>query len=177
MTTTDLSALVEIGVRESRTDTRTDNDARPWHERALTVIETFDTLIYLLVAAAFVTSAAVMLGYAIYVVSSNVRADGMATAIVTLINDLLLVMIMMEILKTILSYLEDHAISLRPFLFIGIISATRHVLTVGATLAISEKVMTSGLLWRHLDDLLVNAAVILALAVAIRLVGTQGSNS
>jgi uncharacterized membrane protein (DUF373 family) len=110
-----------------------------------------------------------MLGYSVYTFARHAGA-GFPQSVVALINDLLLVMIMMEVLKTILSYLEDHAISLRPFLFIGIISATRRVLTVGAGLAI-ESHITSAELWTHLDDLLVNAAVIMALAIAIRLVG------
>lgn len=148
---------------------------KKWDERARRVIESLDSAIYLLVAAVFVASAGAMLGYSVYSFVHGVRS-GFGTAIVGLINDLLLVMIMMEVLKTIISYLEDHAISLRPFLFIGVISATRRVLTVGAEVAIETR-LTHAQLWLHLDDLLVNAGVILALAVAIRLVGSGASDS
>src|SRR5205823_4515101 len=133
-------------------------------------IESLDTLIYLLIAGVFIAGAAAMLGYSVYSFVHSARG-GFPRAVVTLINDLLLVMIMMEVLKTILSYLADNAISLRPFLFIGIISATRRVLTVGAAVAIQENISRAAL-WTHLDDLLVNASVILALALALRLVGT-----
>jgi len=142
---------------------------RSWEEQGRRGIEFFDTAIYLLVAAIFLAGAGGMLGYTVFSFATHVR-QGFADSIVTLINDLLLVMIMMEVLKTIVSYLEDHAISLRPFLFVGIISATRRILTVGAAVAIQEN-LSHAALWNHLDDLIVNASVILALAIAIRLVG------
>ncbi|HWD08442.1 MAG TPA: phosphate-starvation-inducible PsiE family protein [Actinomycetota bacterium] len=143
---------------------------RPWEEQGRRALEFFDTAIYLLVAVIFLAGAGGMLGYTVFSFANHFR-QGFADSIVTLINDLLLVMIMMEVLKTIVSYLEDHAISLKPFLFIGIISATRRVLTVGAAVAVQEN-LTHAQLWNHLDDLIVNATVILALAVAIRLVGS-----
>ena len=149
---------------------RTERELRRWHERSRLFIESLDTLIYLLIAGVFIAGAAAMLGYSVYSFVHSARG-GFPRAVVTLINDLLLVMIMMEVLKTILSYLADNAISLRPFLFIGIISATRRVLTVGAAVAIQENISRAAL-WTHLDDLLVNASVILALALALRLVGT-----
>jgi uncharacterized membrane protein (DUF373 family) len=152
-----------------------DISMRPWHDRGRTLIEMLDTTIYLLIAGVFIAGAAATLGYTIFGFATHV-SSGFPQAVVALINDLLLVMIMMEVLKTILSYLDDHAISLRPFLFIGIISATRRVLTVGAAVAIETNI-DHDKLWIHLDDLLVNAGVILALAIAIRLVGTKGSDA
>ena len=156
-------------VAESRLAAEAEQELQRWHVRGRLFIESLDVAIYLLVAGVFVLAALGMLGYSIYAFAEGVHA-GFAPAIVALINDLLLVMIMMEVLKTILSYLEDQAVSLRPFLFIGIISATRRVLTVGAAVAIQANISRTEL-WTHLDDLLVNAGVILALAIAIRLVG------
>lgn len=146
------------------------SERRGWEQQSRRAIEFFDTAIYLLVALIFLAGAAGMLGYTVYSFVKHF-GEGFADSIVTMINDLLLVMIMMEVLKTIVSYLEDHAISLKPFLFIGIISATRRVLTVGAAVAVQEH-LSHAELWNHLDDLVVNAAVILALALAIRLVGS-----
>src|SRR5258708_6420902 len=94
-----------------------------WQDRFRLFIESVDTVIYLAIAVVFILGAAAMLGYSAYAFVDGVKS-GFASAIVSMINDLLLVMIMMEVLKTILSYLEDHAISLRPFLFVGVISAT-----------------------------------------------------
>lgn len=150
-------------------------EAIRWHERGRRLIESLDTTVYLSVAVVFVAGAIGMLGYSVYTFGTHVNL-GFAQAIVALINDLLLVMIMMEVLKTILSYLEERAISLRPFLFIGIISATRRVLTVGASVAIQQNISRSQL-WTHLDDLIVNAGVILALAIALRLVGPKEADA
>ena len=177
MTTADVEGLGTVGsYDDDPIVVREEQELRHWHDRSRAVIDALDTLIYLLIAGVFIGAAAAMLGYTLYGFASNVN-NGFASAIVTLINDLLLVMIMMEVLKTILSYLEDHAISLRPFLFIGVISATRRVLTIGAAVAIEGTVVPHDVFWQHLDDLLVNAGVILALAIAIRLVGTKGSDA
>jgi uncharacterized membrane protein (DUF373 family) len=170
MTIIDVSELTDISVQQDEPIVARKSGAEhSFANRGRALIESLDDLIYVLTAAVFVLAAAAMLGYSVYGFARHAHA-GFAPAVVALINDLLLVMIMMEVLKTILSYLEDHAISLRPFLFIGIISATRRILTVGAGLAIASN-PTRAELWNNLDDLLVNAAIILALAIAIRLVG------
>jgi uncharacterized membrane protein (DUF373 family) len=153
-----------------------EEEIKLWHERLRLLIESVDTAIYLVVAVVFVVGAVAMLGYTVYTFAQQANSNaGFASAVVNLINDLLLVMIMMEVLKTILSYLEEHAISLRPFLFVGVISATRRILTVGAAVAVEQN-LTHTELWMSLDDLLVNAGVILALSIAIRLVGTPLSD-
>ncbi len=46
-----------------------------------------------------------------------------AQAIIEFVSGLLLVLIIMEMLGTVIHYLQVHATSLRPFLFIGIVSA------------------------------------------------------
>jgi uncharacterized membrane protein (DUF373 family) len=175
MASAEIASLTVADARQVEPILRREKELLLWHERGRLVIESLDVVVYLLIAAVFVAGAAGMLGYSIYSFASNL-VRGIPQQIVTLINDLLLVMIMMEILKTILSYLEHKDISLRPFLFIGIISATRRVLTVGAAVAIQENISRAAL-WTHLDDLLVNAGVILALAIAIRLVGSKGSEA
>jgi uncharacterized membrane protein (DUF373 family) len=61
-----------------------------------------------------------------------------ALAIIKFISDLLLVLIIMEVLRTIIHYLKEHTTSLQPFLFIGIVSATRSILSIGARLAVEN---------------------------------------
>jgi hypothetical protein len=51
-----------------------------------------------------------------------------ALAVVTLVNDLRLVMIIMEVLRTVLSYRQERATSLQAFLLIAAISATPRIL-------------------------------------------------
>ncbi len=88
----------------------------------------------------------------------------MVAAIVSLISDLLLVVIIMEVLGTVIHYLKSHVTSLRPFLFIGIISATRGILLIGAKLTVGTNDMI---------ELAVSAGVILALGIPIKLLGTS----
>lgn len=87
----------------------------------------------------------------------------------TAINDVLFVVIILEIFRTILAHFHEGGFQLRPFLIIGIISAVRHVLTVGAQLSLQadapEKHIT-----QSLTELGVNAAVVLALVIALVLV-------
>jgi uncharacterized membrane protein (DUF373 family) len=97
--------------------------------------------------------------------ASPLFPDGVTFAI----NGVLFVIIVMEILRTVVAFFEGAGFQLKPFLVIGIISAVRHILTVGAQLT-----LTKGLSSSHLhDDLLelgVNAGVVLTLVVALVLI-------
>jgi hypothetical protein len=73
----------------------------------------------------------------------------------------------MEVLGTVTHYLKERATSLRPFLFIGIISATRGILSIGAKLSVG----TADNFTNEMIELGVNAAVILALGITIKLLG------
>ena len=92
-----------------------------------------------------------------------------ANAIIKLISDLLLVLIIMEVLSTVTHYLKSHATSLRPFLFIGIISATRGILSIGARLSIET--VTGNDFYQTMIELGVNALVILALGITLKMLG------
>ncbi|HEY7908368.1 MAG TPA: phosphate-starvation-inducible PsiE family protein [Thermomicrobiales bacterium] len=132
-----------------------------------------DTLVYVLVGLVFLLGALAMLGYTVYTFLAHVNA-GFPQAIITLVNDLLLVMIIMEVLRTVLSYIEERGASLRPFLFIGAISATRRILAIGAETSISgDKGVTHDEFTRRLIDLGVNAGVILAIAIALFLLSQR----
>ncbi len=134
-----------------------------------------DTVIYVLVGLVFLAGAIAMLCYSVAVFFQNVH-DGFPQAIITLVNDLLLVMIIMEVLRTVLSYIEERGASLRPFLFIGAISATRRILAIGAEMSISgekQTQLTREDFIRRLVDLGVNALVILAIVIALYLLSKR----
>ena len=132
-----------------------------------------DTLVYALVGLVFLLGALAMLGYTVYTFIAHIN-EGFPQAIITLVNDLLLVMIIMEVLRTVLSYIEERGASLRPFLFIGAISATRRILAIGAETSISgDKGVSHDEFTRRLVDLGVNAGVILAIAVALFLLSQR----
>ncbi|MDQ6672626.1 MAG: phosphate-starvation-inducible PsiE family protein [Chloroflexota bacterium] len=134
------------------------------------LIESADALLYTLVGLVFLAGAAGMLGYSVWSFPGNVtnpETGGFPFAIITLINDLLLVMIIMEVLRTVLSYLAERGGSLRPFLFIASISATRRILAIGAQMSVSGDKLTPDRFQQSMIDLGVNAGAILALAVAL----------
>src|SRR5689334_8030218 len=134
-----------------------------------------DSVIYAVVGACFFLGAIFALGYSFWHFAdtifplSKLTPAISAAAIIQLISDLLLVLIIMEVLGTIIHYLKAHATSLRPFLFIGIISATRGILSIGARLSVEA--VTPEEFYRSMIELGVNALAILALGITLKLLG------
>jgi uncharacterized membrane protein (DUF373 family) len=92
------------------------------------------------------------------------------------INDVLFVVIVMELLRTVVGHLATMDFQLRPFLIIGIISAVRHILTVGARLTIAGE--GSGPHFaRSQIELAVSAGVVLALSLGLLLISRAGVES
>src|SRR6266446_1484357 len=136
-----------------------------------------DSLIYAIVGVCFFAGALFALGYSFWnfgvgiapVFSLSAQPPAIVQVIIQLVSDLLLVLIIMEVLGTVIHYLKEHATSLRPFLFIGIVSATRGILSIGARLSVGE--VKPGDFSNAMIELGVNAAVILALGVTLKLLG------
>ena len=135
-----------------------------------------DSLIYAIVGICFLAGGLIALGYAfwdfIYTLTTNWPIDPshLASAIIQFISDLLLALIIMEVLGTVTHYLQSHTTSLRPFLFIGIISATRGILSIGARLSVaSVHPPNQQEFVNDMIELGVNGAVILALGITLKL--------
>ena len=144
------------------------------------LLDRVDSLVYAIVGICFFIGALCALGYSFWDFASAILYPAsplqpgtppeIAAAIIKLVSDLLLVLIIMEVLGTVIHYLKSHATSLRPFLFIGIVSATRGVLSIGARLSIEGQVSAAD--FPHaMIELGVNAAVILALGITLKLLG------
>jgi uncharacterized membrane protein (DUF373 family) len=138
----------------------------PWLQGA-------DGVVYGLVGIVFLGAALAMLVYSVLTFLGNLNAEGFPLAIVALVNDLLLVMIIMEVLRTVLSYLEARGSSLQPFLFIAAISATRRILAIGAEMSVAGDNVTPAKFQQSMTDLVVNAGAILAIAIALYLLGRR----
>jgi uncharacterized membrane protein (DUF373 family) len=143
------------------------------------LLERADTFIYAAVGVCFLLGALIALGYSFWdfgtamsqipVVAEAARPGLIASAIIKFISDLLLVLIITEVLGTVTHYLKAHATSLRPFLFIGIISATRGILSIGARLSVEQ--VTTEEFPHAMIELGVNAGVVLALGLTLWLLG------
>jgi uncharacterized membrane protein (DUF373 family) len=82
------------------------------------------------------------------------------------INDILFVVIILEIMRTVIVRFTDGIFQLDNFLIIGVIAAVRHILTVGASLTM-EKTKTTEYFNRALKEMGVNTGIVLALVFAL----------
>ena len=142
------------------------------------LLEKADSLIYAIVGISFLVGALFALMYSFWDFAGNISAaishsntGGIANAVIEFISGLLLVLIIMEVLGTVIHYLKSHATSLRPFLFIGIVSATRSILSIGAKLSIGPEAGLTPAFQSAMVELGVSAAVILALGITLKLLG------
>ena len=92
------------------------------------------------------------------------------------INDILFVIIILEIMRTVIVRFTDGIFQLDSFLIIGVIAAVRHILTVGASLTM-EKEKTTEYFNRALIEMGVNTGIVLALVFALFLSRSAGRAS
>ncbi len=143
------------------------------------LLEKADSLIYAIVGVSFLVGALFALVYSFWDFSEMATAAinhgktaDLATAVIQFVSGLLLVLIIMEVLGTVVHYLKSHATSLRPFLFIGIVSATRSILSIGAKLSVgNESGGITPAFQSAMIELGVSALVILALGITLKLLG------
>ena len=142
------------------------------------VLDHSDAIIYGIIGIGFLAGALFTLGYSFWdlgimvigrTASEPPSTSFIALAIIKFISDLLLVLIIMEVLRTIIHYLKEHTTSLHPFLFIGIVSATRSILSIGARLAVET--LNNADFTRAMIELGVNAFVIPVLGITLKLLG------
>ena len=151
---------------------RVQNPVRRW---SLRLLDALDFVVYALVGLAFVGAALLALGYSLAHLVLNfgiaLPVTGVVQDVLNFVSDLLLVLIIMEVLGTVRSYLEKGDTSVKPFLFIGIISATRGILSIGARLSIQGTQLTADEFRNSMIELGINAVVIVALGITIRVLG------
>jgi uncharacterized membrane protein (DUF373 family) len=82
------------------------------------------------------------------------------------INNILLIVIILEILRTVISRFTDGVYQLDKFLIIGVIAAVRHILTVGASVTL-ESGKSDQAFERAIVEMGLNALIVVALVFAI----------
>ncbi len=163
------------GLRTKTAYAQISNPLRRW---SLRLLDGLDTIVYAAVGLAFVGAALLALAYSIahllanFGVSNPLDGPQQVQNVLTFVSDLLLVLIIMEVLGTVRSYLERGDTSVKPFLFIGIISATRGILSIGARLSIQGGQLSGAEFTNAMIELGVDAAVIIILGVTIRVLGS-----
>jgi len=139
-----------------------------WPLRLVGYLE--DGVHYLVVVLLFVVAGIVLYRTGVSLVHTDEPFPGNVT---TVINGALFVIIVMEVLRTVVAHFEKTGFQLQPFLIIGIISATREILSVGARLSLQGE-QTAAATRTTLLELGVNSGVVLSLAAALVLVRRAG---
>ena len=91
---------------------------------------------------------------------------GLLPAGLQLLNDLLLVIIILELFRTVLRFLQTEVLTVEPYLAVGIIACTRRILTASAELSHLPEV-TKDLFDRYVWDVALNVAVIMVLVFGV----------
>jgi len=134
-------------------------------------LRTGDSILYAIVGISFLLAALVSLVYSYWDFSSiimNVHEPRTAAvAVIRFVSGLLLVIIIMEVMGTVIHYLEEHKTDLRPFLNIGIVSATRGILSISAKLSVETLQGQSFI--DAMIELVVNVTVILVLGITLKM--------
>jgi uncharacterized membrane protein (DUF373 family) len=90
-----------------------------------------------------------------------------------LLNDLLLVIILLELFRTVVRFLQTEILELEPYLAVGIIACTRRILTASAELSHqleeAAKEMKQELFQQYVVDVALNVTVIMVLIIAVYL--------
>jgi uncharacterized membrane protein (DUF373 family) len=134
------------------------------------IILASDDIIHFIVALALMLSAAFII---ISTLPNFLHLD--KTAILHIVNDVLLSLIVMELMWPIVRFLKRENFSLNPFLYVGIISSTRRILMIEAEhSAHASMVGAEASNWQNTWPVLaeqgVNVLIILVLAIVVRLV-------
>ena len=82
------------------------------------------------------------------------------------VNDLLFIVIILEILRTVISRFTDGVYQLHKFLIIGVIASVRHILTVGASLTL-ESTKSDSAFNRSIVEMGLTSGIIVALVLAL----------
>lgn len=96
------------------------------------------------------------------------------TGMIQAINDILFIIIILEILRTVVARYTDGVFQLQNFLIIGVIAAVRHILTVGASMTLASG-KSQDEFDRAVIELGISTGIVVALVFAIFL--AKASNS
>jgi uncharacterized membrane protein (DUF373 family) len=104
-----------------------------WLLRALVLGE---SIMFMAIAIALAVIAFFVFVRGAYDLVTAPAPEPFAVVVTRAVNSVLFIVVVLELLRTIIGRLEGGGFQLQPFLVIGIISATRDILTVGAELSL-----------------------------------------
>jgi uncharacterized membrane protein (DUF373 family) len=140
------------------------------HGPHIGVLRLAEDVVHYAVAVVLMAVAGIVLYHTAYDLATT--SAPFASAATTAVNGVLFAIIVMEVMRTVVAHFDTGGLQLQPFLIIGIISAVREILTVGARLSLqnSSHEPSTSVIHTALLELGVNAAVVLGLAAALVLI-------
>mgnify|MGYP000866038071 FL=1 len=93
-----------------------------------------------------------------------------------LLNDVLLVIILLELFRTVVRFLQTEVLVLEPYLSVGVIACTRRILTASAELS-HQQHMTETQFYQYLMDVGLNVTVTLVLIFAVFMIRKRPEQS
>lgn len=132
-------------------------------------MEWLDRLGYLTAGLSLLLLGMLIFAHAWYIFAVKAGQIGLLPSGLKLLNDLLLVIILLELFRTVIRFLQTEVLDLEPYLAVGIIACTRRVLTASAELSHSPNI-TETQFYQYLMDVGLNVAVIMVLVVGVFLV-------
>ena len=143
------------------------------HRSVLRILVRAESVMFLAIAVALVVIAVVVFARGVHDLVLAPRGEQFAVTITRAVNSALFIVVVLELVRTIVARLEGGGFQLQPFLVIGIISATRDILTGRDILTVGAELSLVGEqtpLVRTMTELGVNARVVVALSIALVLV-------
>ena len=139
-------------------------------------MEWLDRLGYLTAGFSLLVLGMVIFAHALYVFLTGAGHTGLLPSGLKLLNDLLLVIILLELFRTVIRFLQTEVLDLEPYLAVGIIACTRRVLTASAELS-HQLNMTETQFYQYLMDVGLNVTVIMVLVVGVFLIRKRPAQS
>ena len=133
------------------------------------VMEWLDRLGYLTAGFSLLVLGMLIFANAWYVFMTKAGQAGLLPSGLKLLNDLLLVIILLELFRTVIRFLQTEVLDLEPYLAVGIIACTRRVLTANAELSHQVNI-TDTQFYQYILDVGLNVTVIMVLVVGVFLV-------
>lgn len=133
------------------------------------VMEWLDRLGYLTAGFSLLVLGMLIFAEAWFLFVTKAGQVGLLQSGLKLLNDLLLVIILLELFRTVLRFLQTEILDLEPYLAVGIIACTRRILTASAELS-HLPAMTDTQFYQYLMDVGLNVTVIMVLVVGVFLI-------
>jgi uncharacterized membrane protein (DUF373 family) len=140
-------------------------------KKPIGLLENLDDIVQTALAFLLFIAASAVLIVATYHFAVDVTKN-FSDAVINLVHEILMIMIALELMFTVLTYLKEHTIPLEPFFVVGILSSLRKILMVGAQMTMFE---TSGnindqLFRRYLMELGIHTLIVFVLVISLLII-------